>query len=166
MAAIIQHPIISDSNTATILFSIKSKKYSFLSNLYCSDMTIDSKLYYHVEGYYQSQRYSGIDDKAAEHIRNIVSPILANKAVTKYLMSNDREIEWKTGLKNSVMKRAIFVKFLTNSELAKKLVDTGDAILIENNPNDPYWSGGIDGKGDNNVGKILMEVRDVLRTMY
>ena len=53
------------------------------------------------------------------------------------------------------------IKFL-NPDLREKLVATGDAELIEGNHwNDTCW-GVCKGIGQNNLGKILMEVRDML----
>ena len=44
-----------------------------------------------------------------------------------------------------------------------KLLDTGDTELIEgNNWHDTFW-GVCKGKGQNNLGKILMEVRKDIR---
>ena len=40
-----------------------------------------------------------------------------------------------------------------------KLINTGDAILHENNPDDPFWGLG-DGTGDSWLGKLLMIVRE------
>jgi len=41
-------------------------------------------------------------------------------------------------------------------------LSTGNSILIENNPLDPYWGTGPDGKGKNMTGKLLMELRERL----
>ena len=53
-------------------------------------------------------------------------------------------------------------KFTQHPELAKKLLDTGDAELIYTNTcGDDSW-GIVEGKGENNLGKVLMKVRDRL----
>lgn len=53
-------------------------------------------------------------------------------------------------------------KFRQYPELAKKLVATGDAELIYGNTcGDTYW-GVFEGEGENNLGKVLMKVRDRL----
>ena len=41
------------------------------------------------------------------------------------------------------------------------LLSTGNQVLIEHS-NDRYWGDGLDGTGQNKLGKILMEVRDKL----
>ena len=48
------------------------------------------------------------------------------------------------------------------TNLRKMLLDTGDAILHEDNPEDPFWGIG-DGSGESWLGKLLMQVRDEIR---
>lgn len=60
------------------------------------------------------------------------------------------------------MKELIILKF-TNPKLKSALLNTKDAELIERNTwNDTYW-GICNGIGENHLGKILMEVREMLR---
>lgn len=47
--------------------------------------------------------------------------------------------------------------------LQQQLLDTGDAVLIEDSSTDAFWGIGPSGKGKNMLGKLLMEVRDGLR---
>ncbi|CAG8655246.1 6653_t:CDS:2, partial [Racocetra fulgida] len=56
-------------------------------------------------------------------------------------------------------KARIKLKFTQHSRLAEKLLNTGYAILIENTQN----SNGSDGRGQNWLGRILMETRSLLR---
>lgn len=54
-------------------------------------------------------------------------------------------------------------KFEQNPDIRQKLLDTGNRHLEECNTwNDRYW-GTVNGKGENNLGKILMRIRDELR---
>lgn len=70
---------------------------------------------------------------------------------------------WDGKIKIPVMFRLVKIKFVQNPELEKRLLDTGDAHLIEgNNWNDTFW-GVCKGRGENNLGKILMSVREELR---
>ncbi len=63
------------------------------------------------------------------------------------------------------MYEIVKAKFVQNTELGKKLCSTGEAPLAEGNSwHDVFW--GVDektGKGENNLGKILMKVRDELK---
>ena len=53
-------------------------------------------------------------------------------------------------------------KFFQNEDLGQKLMNTGDAVLIEGNYwGDRYW-GVCNGEGQNKLGKILMKIREEL----
>lgn len=70
--------------------------------------------------------------------------------------------DWED-IKLSVMKELVFEKFVQNPVLMGRLFDTGDAELIEGNHwNDTFW-GVCNGRGSNHLGKILMDVRTVLK---
>ena len=69
--------------------------------------------------------------------------------------------DWEE-IKDSIMYLGLRQKF-HNPTLQKKLLATGEEELIEGNWwNDTYW-GVCNGVGQNNLGKILMEVRDEIR---
>lgn len=60
------------------------------------------------------------------------------------------------------MKDLVFQKF-KNEELKIKLLQTGNEELIEGNTwGDKFW-GICNGVGENNLGKILMEIRQFLK---
>jgi len=56
-------------------------------------------------------------------------------------------------------------KFKAHPDLKKKLLETGTAKLIEGNTwHDTFWGVNINtGKGENHLGKILMQVRSELK---
>lgn len=64
-------------------------------------------------------------------------------------------------IRDNVMRRVVWWKF-QNRDLAKLLIDTGDALLVEDSPRDSYWGVGKDGNGLNRLGVILMEIRGLL----
>ena len=65
-------------------------------------------------------------------------------------------------VKYDVMLKCVTMKFEQNPELADLLINTGDKYIIEDNWwKDTYW-GVCNGVGENNLGKILMIVRDKL----
>ncbi|MCL7416126.1 MAG: NADAR family protein [ANME-2 cluster archaeon] len=127
-------------------------KYRFLSNFYNARMVIHKKEYATVEHYFQSMKHSGTD--LEEKIRLAPKPMDAKElAWTRPLPPN-----WD-GIKESIMLLALRAKFGQHPELARKLLDTGDARLHEDSPTDRYW--GI--KGKDRMGILLMQVRDELR---
>lgn len=65
--------------------------------------------------------------------------------------------------KVNVMTSILLEKFLQNPELLAKLLATGERELIEGNWwNDTFW-GVCNGVGENQLGKVLMFVRDYYR---
>jgi ribA/ribD-fused uncharacterized protein len=70
--------------------------------------------------------------------------------------------DWES-VKDDVMRRAVLRKFETHQAIRDILLGTGDEELVENAPGDYYWGCGADGTGRNQLCKILMEVRAVLR---
>lgn len=70
---------------------------------------------------------------------------------------------WNGNLAIACMKRTVDLKFSQNDDLRKKLLATGDAVLVEENDwGDKIW-GTVNGEGRNELGKILMAYRDHLR---
>ena len=54
-------------------------------------------------------------------------------------------------------------KFMQNPNLARLLIETGDATLIEGNTwGDRVW-GVCDGVGENRLGRILMRIRSEIK---
>lgn len=71
--------------------------------------------------------------------------------------------DWED-VKVAIMKDIVTQKFIQWPQLAKKLINTGNAELIEyNNWGDKFWGVTAHG-GENHLGIILMEIRDDLRS--
>lgn len=65
--------------------------------------------------------------------------------------------------KTRAMEDIVYDKFYRNKDLKDKLLKTGDCYIEETNYwKDTFW-GVCDGKGSNNLGKILMSVRNLLK---
>ena len=73
--------------------------------------------------------------------------------------------DWEQ-VKIGIMEEIVRAKFVQHPELARLLVGTCDKILVEGNRwGDTCW--GVDtrtGQGENHLGKILMKVREELKT--
>ena len=66
-------------------------------------------------------------------------------------------------VKVRLMYEICMCKFLQNPELRQALLETGDCILVEENTwGDSFW-GTVNGRGENQLGRILMDVRAKLR---
>ncbi len=59
------------------------------------------------------------------------------------------------------MYKALLAKFSQNW---KKLVGTGSRELVEHSPHDSYWGDGQNGRGQNHLGRLLMEIRELIPT--
>lgn len=89
--------------------------------------------------------------------------ILKMSAVEAKRASRKIEIrpDWDS-IKLEVMENLVTEKF-SNEPFKSQLIATGDQDLIEGNTwNDTFW-GVCRGVGDNNLGKILMKVRNKLK---
>lgn len=97
-----------------------------------------------------------------EKIRQIVSPMDA--ALEGRNRQNPLRSDWEE-VKDEVILQALRMKFSQNPEIAKGLLATGDAILIEHTQNDAYWADGGYGSGKNKLGLLLMQVREELKNL-
>lgn len=128
-------------------------KYRWLSNFHEVDIVFEGKSYPSTEHAFQAAKtYS---EKEREDIRRCSTPAQAKKLGRKVDMSPD----WESGRRLVVMEVITRKKF-QDEELRAKLLATGDQELVEGNTwGDRFW-GVCRGKGQNNLGKILMKIRD------
>lgn len=149
----------------TVLFKKTFAKYGCLSNFYPSPILIDGILYHHVEGYYQSQKFIKDDIGTTLKIQSMSNPADCKRAANAHPMTKQMKQEWDSGLRITVMKRAVLCKFLCNTDLATTLMSTGNSVLVEDAVYDGFWGTGSDGNGTNMLGKVLMETRDILNRL-
>ena len=128
-------------------------EYDFLSNFYECPILWKGNLYRNSESIYQS--YKTLDNVPFDFTKTTGSQ---SKKISKKL--NVRP-DWNK-IKFDLMYEICQEKFNQNTDIAQKLMNTGDAILIEGNYwGDTYW-GKCNGVGQNNLGKILMKIREEL----
>lgn len=108
-----------------------------------------------VEHFYQAMKTLNYFDRMA----------IYNASTPKEARRRGREValrpEWEW-IKDRIMREGLLAKFAV-PEYREILLSTGDAELIEDAPWDSYWGNGPDGKGQNKLGKMLMELRDELK---
>lgn len=125
---------------------------SFLSNFYTSKVEFEGMEFWTVEHAFQAAKTT--DMSARRAIQEASTPGKAKRLGRKVALRPDWE-----DIKIDVMKELVTKKF-EDDDLAFMLIRTGDAELIEGNHwGDTFW-GVCDGVGQNNLGKILMEVRE------
>lgn len=111
-----------------------------------------------VEHYFQAMQF---DNSAfQEKIRNAETAQDAMK-LTKWRFWQRRK-DWKQR-RQVLMTRAMYTKCKAYPEVAAALLDTGDQTLVENNSYDYFWGCGRDRRGQNQFGKILMNIREKLQ---
>lgn len=144
----------------TIYFYIAHQKpYGCFSNFAYYGFELEGRWWSTSEHYYQSQKFSTTEKDWAEKISLVPTP---GEAAS---MGRDRSHilrpDWEE-VKDQIMYKAVITKFRTHSDIRDILLSTGNEYIVENSPVDYYWGCGADGKGQNKLGKILMEVRQVL----
>ena len=137
-------------------------EYRFLSNFYpCTLYALASGRTYtfpSVEHAYQAMKTTKLKnwDKFTD---KDMTPGQAKRAGKR---QSPLRADWDD-VKLHMMEFFVNNKFINDEDLEQKLLDTGDAELIEGNSwDDTYW-GVCNGKGENNLGKILMRVREQIR---
>ncbi len=138
-------------------------EYWFLSNFYPATQRLvlrfdDSDCVFFcptAEHAYQAMKADNLQEAGA--IAAARTPENAKKMGRTVTLRKDWEDK-----KLAAMYTALNGKFLSNEKLAKRLIETGDATLIEGNTwGDTFW-GVCDGKGANHLGILLMDIRDYL----
>ena len=142
-----------------VSFYSVSDELGQFSNFAPFPIRVDGELWPTSEHYFQAQKF---EDKAyRQKIQMAKTPMLAAR------LGRDRKQklrrDWES-VKVSVMRTAVLAKFAQHEDLGKLLLATGDAKIVEHTENDDYWGDGGDGSGKNMLGRILMEVREQLRS--
>jgi ribA/ribD-fused uncharacterized protein len=141
-----------------ICFYSVAGEYGQLSNFAPYPVLLKGKRWPTSEHYFQAQKFE--DAKDREAIRAVGSPSVAAR------MGRDRKRklrrDWER-VKVGVMREAVEAKFRQHDELRALLIETGDAMLVEHTDQDELWGDGGDGSGRNELGRIVMAVRDRLR---
>ncbi len=141
------------------MFYKVNDEYGCFSNFSRHGFELNGKYWSTSEHYFQAQKFAGTEYE--EEIR------LAATAMEAAKFGRDRNKplrkDWEQ-VKYSIMKEAVLAKFRTHDDIREILLLTGDSEIIEKTTDDYYWGCGSDGTGKNMLGKILMEVRAILKT--
>lgn len=132
--------------------------YAYLSNFYEVPVWYKGIMFKNSEAAYQAQKMLNPDDK-------FNFKYLSAKEAKKLGRKVELRPDWED-VKLKVMEEICLAKFTQNATLRNALILTGDAELIEGNTwGDKFW-GCVNGEGENNLGKILMKTREVLKNNY
>lgn len=134
-------------------------EYGCFSNFSPHPVRLKDKVWPTSEHYFQAQKFAGHPDE--EEIRQAASPMVAAR------MGRSRKRPFRSdweAVKLDIMRDAVRAKFTQHADLQAVLLGTGDAVLVEHTKNDSYWGDGGDGTGQNWLGRILMEIRNELKS--
>lgn len=130
-------------------------EYRFLSNFYACPIIYEGDLYPSLEHAFQAAKTLDSDERKVVRTQTTAGNAKrAGRRVTK-------RTEWDN-VRVSVMRELLYQKF-NNPQLRQRLLNTGDAELVEGNDwGDVFW-GVCRGRGENRLGRLLMEVRTAAR---
>lgn len=132
-----------------------SGNHRFLSNFHPAIVEYEGVTYPSVEHAYQAAK--SLDPEEREIIRSSGSAGMAKRLGRHATVREDWE-----DVKLEIMAELVYQKFSNDADLTRKLLDTGDTVLVEGNWwGDRFW-GVCNGIGYNHLGQILMAVRKSL----
>lgn len=159
-SAATRKPAKSTTKQADIQFYRSNEKpYGAFSNLFRRPMEFEGRMYPTAEHAYQAGKAR--KDEVREWILSAPTPSLVAMAAHG-LYTWDIVPEWSRS-KFDRMRKVLKAKFTQHEDLKKLLLSTGNARLVEagrtDNAVNRTW-GEVNGKGQNMLGVLLMEVRD------
>lgn len=141
-----------------ILFYRTQDEYGCFSNFSKHPVDYACRRWPTSEHAFQAQKF--LEAEHQEAIAAATSPMIAAR------LGRDRQrplrADWEA-VKLDVMRAVVLAKFSQHEEPRQTLLGTGQAELIEHTARDAFWGDGGNGAGQNWLGRILMEVRELLR---
>lgn len=148
-------------------------EFRFLSHFYPAPILLDGDIWPTAEHYYQAQKSAVPSYREA--IKTAATPGTAKRLAANPLAPRKQSryswfkrhasvprADWHD-VKLEVMRRADRAKYSQHPDLARLLIATGDAELVEDSSSEPFWGTGPDGCGGNWAGRVLMQLRGELR---
>jgi ribA/ribD-fused uncharacterized protein len=142
-----------------VLFYEPEDPNGYLSNFAACPIKVDDQVWATSEHYYQAMKFS------SPSLRNII--LEANTPAEAFALSRQYEDQVREDwydIRVEVMRFIVTEKFTQNPQFALFLTSTGDSVIKEHSHKDHFWGDGGDGTGENHLGKILMAVRQQLRS--
>lgn len=150
------------SSDAIRFYRANEKPYGAFSNLLRCEVAFEDRIFPTAEHAYQAGK--ALKPAVREWILQAPTPSLAAMAAHG-LYTWDIVPDWAS-IKVDRMRAVLRAKFTQHPELRQLLLGTGSKRLVEagtvNNAVNRFW-GEVEGKGENTLGKLLMELRAELR---
>lgn len=159
------HPItLTLAKVNEYLPAVSSEKTSKESIEQAEQLVANSLVWRSVEHYYQASKFSLLSSEGrdiVEQVRECIAPEDAarigrlNERSRPDLLRPD----WLES-KVEVMGRALRAKFAQHEGPREMLRSSRGQELVESSPHDFVWGRGYNGRGRNQLGKLLMQIRD------
>lgn len=152
-------------------YSKSKKERKWLSTFYKAiPFEFNDLIFPTVEHAYQSQKLDNSNPKYTDYAEQFTEDISPEEAKilgsAKTFVENGLELkaDWDE-IKLQLMEDISRAYYMTNPKMKKKLIETGDKVLLHKGPKiDSFWGIKKDG-GFNHHGKILMKLRNEFKTM-
>lgn len=155
-------PVNSVKQADISFYRANEKPYGAFSNLFRRPMEFEGRVYPTAEHAYQAGKAR--KDDVREWILSAPTPSLVAMAAHG-LYTWDIAPEWSR-TKFDRMRKVLKAKFSQHEDLKQLLLSTGNSRLVEagrtDNAVNRTW-GEVNGKGQNMLGVLLMDVRDEIR---
>ena len=113
-------------------------------------------LYASLEEAFQTALFLPDYPELADEVRNSHSAHEAQKIrfmhEDKIKLTDDEVLE--------LMEKILRCKIEQNPYVLKKLLETGDYLIVEDSPKDNYWGWGMNRTGENHLGQLWMKLRE------
>jgi ribA/ribD-fused uncharacterized protein len=137
-----------------------SGEYRFLSNFWLVPVTYEGITYPSAEHAYQAAK--SLDPVIREVFFMLDSPSEAKRMGQQIIVRPD----WNE-VRINVMRDIVTAKFEQNDHMMRLLMETKGYHLIEGNTwGDTFWGQSPIGNGRNELGKILMSIRDDITRLF
>lgn len=160
-------------NTVNVVcFHSPGEENDYLSNWYYSEFTVNGITFNSVEQYMMYHKAVQFGDTVTAREIMKTKSFGRMKELGRMVRNYDDHV-W-SAVRYDVVKQGVLLKFSQNKDLAKRLLSTGNSLLAECAVHDTIWGIGMSmhnknktnpdmWKGQNLLGRALMEVRDMLR---
>jgi ribA/ribD-fused uncharacterized protein len=132
--------------------------WACFSNFYASQVYLWGILWPTSEHAYHAAKF--LDRRISDEIRFARGPYEA-LLIAKANKDKIRP-QWNEETRLAVMEEIVVAKAQQHPYIMRKLIETGQRLIIEDSPDDSFWGRGPDGNGRNELGKIWMKVRSYL----
>lgn len=148
-----------------ITFFHHQREYGEFSNFYACNFVYKERVFPTAE---HAFHYEKFNDNQIVQLQYFERALLLNASRALKLaqawfptqLTEEQRTAWYRR-KQGVMEEIVLQKFSQNRQLANLLKSTGKAVLVEDTAEsgDRYWGWGVDGKGENGLGRALMRAR-------